>query len=100
MPAAVNEPGRGSRPSQVATVESPAFQAGVFNLRAALKGGGSNRSRFYDEKARGIALARARLKWGKNITLPKSRIPKGPHPRILFHPAPERQRKRESGRGR
>ncbi|MDR0577456.1 MAG: hypothetical protein LBI87_07965, partial [Candidatus Accumulibacter sp.] len=28
MPAAVNEPGRGSRPSQVATVETPAFRPG------------------------------------------------------------------------
>jgi hypothetical protein len=51
MLVAVNEPGRGSRPSQVATVETPAFQAGDFSLRTALKGGVSDRSRFYDETA-------------------------------------------------
>ncbi|MDR0576970.1 MAG: hypothetical protein LBI87_05435 [Candidatus Accumulibacter sp.] len=35
----------------MATVETPAFQAGDFSLRTALKGGVSNRSQFYDEKA-------------------------------------------------
>jgi hypothetical protein len=44
-----------------------------------------------DEKAHGIALAYARLKWGKNITLEKGRI--------LLHHAPERRREREKDRG-
>jgi hypothetical protein len=44
-----------------------------------------------DEKAHGIALAYARLKWGKNITLEEGRI-------LLPH-APERRREREKDRG-
>jgi hypothetical protein len=61
-----------------------------------LAGGGSirdtGRELFYsarDEKAHGVALAYAALKWGKNVALENGRI--------LFHQAPEIQREQEKG---
>jgi len=43
----------------------------------------------HDEKAHGVALAYAALKWGKNIAQEKGKI--------LFHKAPEVQREKEGG---
>jgi len=46
----------------------------------------------HDEKAHGVALAYAALKWGKNITQEQGKI--------LFHNAPEMPREQERGRSR
>jgi len=43
----------------------------------------------HDEKAHGVALVYAELKWGKNIAQEKGKI--------LFRQAPEIQRERERG---
>jgi len=43
----------------------------------------------HDEKAHGVALAYAALKWGKNIAQEQGKI--------LFHKAPEVQREQEKG---
>jgi hypothetical protein len=43
----------------------------------------------HDEKAHGVALVYAELKWGKNITQEQGKI--------LFHRAPEIQREQERG---
>jgi hypothetical protein len=77
MPVAVNEPGRGWHPSQVVTVETPAFQAGDFSLRTAPKGGFQTGvsftmnwisaikeiTTFLRKEARAIVSTRAKLIW-------------------------------------
>jgi len=46
----------------------------------------------HDEKAHGVALVYASLKWGKNIAQEQGKI--------LFHQAPEMQRERQRGLSR